>query len=127
MSFNSDREYITQFFIDNLTGVDLRFEGYDYKNQEPPFIGIIINPLSRDNETLDNLNKGTDGVIRARVFTLDGSGTKEILDLCDQVSSMADNKTFNNIVTYAVSAPKEINVEGAYLAKEISIPYYSDS
>lgn len=124
MSFNSDRQVIEQFFIDNLL-MPLRFEGHDYSDQTVPFVGVIIVPLNRDNETVDN-SITVDGFIRARIFTERNTGTKEILDLCDQISSLLDNITIGTIKTFAAGAPVDLNTEVLYTAKEISIPYYND-
>lgn len=126
MSFETDRENITQFFINNLTGINLRFEGFDYPNQEPPFVGVIISPLVRANDTIDSLTQPIDGVIRVRVFTQRNNGTKESLELCDQVAAIIDNQLFNNIITFAADVPNELNTEDNYLAKEITIPYQSN-
>lgn len=127
MSFNTDRASIEQFFIDNLADIDLRFEGQDYRNQEPPFVGVMIEPLSRANATIDNLSQETDGFIRVRIFTQRSEGIKSLLDLCDQVTALIDNQVIGDVVTYAADVPKELNTEDAYTAKEISVPYYSES
>ncbi len=125
MSFNSDRQAVEQFFSDNFTTVPLRFEGHDYPNETPPFIGVMINPVARENDTIDNLSRVTDGFIRVRVFSFRGEGTKQVLDLCDQVITLIDNQTINTIVTYAADVPTDLNTEDAYMAKQISVPYYS--
>jgi hypothetical protein len=126
MSFNLDRQYIEQFFIDNLDA-NLRFDGQDYQDHDLPFVGVMVEPLSRENATVDNQSQVTDGMIRCRVFVERDQGTKELLELCDLIASTIDNQSFDSIVTYAADAPKELNTEDLYLAKEISIPYYSDS
>lgn len=127
MSFDGDRALIEQYFIDNLSGVSLRFEGQDYKNDDLPFAGVMVEPINRKNTTINNDLKVVDGFIRVRIFTERGAGTKSILDICDDVATMIDNATTGAVTTYAAGAPTVLDTEDAYLAKEISIPYYSDA
>lgn len=123
MSFNTDRQSIEQFFVDNFTE-SLRFEGHDYPNELPPFIGVIVDPTERLNNTLGNTQQ-IDGSIIVRVFTNRSDGTKAVLDLCDQIATKIDNMVIDGVTTYAVGAPVDLETEDLYLAKEISIPYYS--
>ena len=123
MSFNTDRQSIEQFFVDNFTE-NLRFEGHDYQNELPPFIGVIVDPTERLNNTLGNTQQ-IDGSIIVRVFTNRSDGTKAVLDLCDQIATKIDNMVIDGVTTYAVGAPVDLETEDLYLAKEISIPYYS--
>lgn len=123
MSFNNDRQVIEQFFIDNLPH-PLRFEGHDYPNQTPPFVGVIISPTARANEDL-NSTKRIDGTILLRLLTVRADGIEQLLSLCDEVAGIIDNQVIDGVTTYAMDAPVQFDTDDAYLGKEISIPYYS--
>ena len=126
MGFNTDRENIEQFLSDNLSYA-LRFEGHDYENDNTfPFVGVMINPVVRENATIDSLNKNVTGFIRLRVFTEMSAGTKQVLDVCDELAVLMDNQVIGTVTTRAAEAPETLKTEKTYLAKEIEIPYYSN-